>query len=268
MVLRDLGKLEEAVTSYRKALALKPDLAETHYNLAMVLLLRGDFVQGWQEYEWRWQTAQMKLELRNFPQPQWQGQSLPHGTILLRTEQGLGDTIQFIRFAALVKERVGTVLCTCPPSLVRLLRTCAGIDGIIPIGEPLPAFDVQVPLMSLPGILQTTLETIPAPIPYLQADAALTETQAHALANTNEFKVGIVWQGNPRRWNANFLFADRLRSIPLLHFEPLAQVPGVRLISLQKGFGTEQLRELAGRFSIAELPSGCNNYSEAARPPS
>ena len=119
-----------------------------------------------------------------------------------------------------------------------MLRSCAGIDGIIRLGEPLPAFDVHAPLMSLPRILETRLETIPARIPYLHADATLTDSQKRLLTDSTDFKVGIVWQGNPRTWNSDNNRADRLRSIPLAQFEPLSRVPGVRLFSLQKGFGT------------------------------
>ena len=118
--------------------------------------------------------------------------------------------------------------------------------------------------MSLPGILKTTLDTIPAPIPYFHAEATLKQAQASTLAAATGFKVGVVWQGNPRTWDADLKRTDRRRSIPLAQFEPFARVPGVRLISLQKGFGIEQIEELAGRFSVTDLGSTCEDFSDTA----
>ena len=156
----------------------------------------------------------LQSQFRNFPQPLWQGQPLPQGTILLHAEQGLGDTIQFIRFAAAVKECVGTVLCECPPSLVGLLQTCAGLDRIIPAGEPLPAFDVQAPLLSLPGILKTTLETIPARVPYLQAAAELKESQARASPMPRASKLG--WCGREIPEHGIWITSAPIGAVPFL----------------------------------------------------
>jgi hypothetical protein len=160
-------------------------------------------------------------------------------------EQGLGDTLQFIRYAPLVKERGGTVLVECPASLIPLLSSCAGIDRSVPEGSALPDFQVHVPLMSLPRIFGTTLATIPSNVPYLNADERLVESWREKLRSITEFKIGIAWQGNPNhKW-------DRHRSIPLAQFAPLARLPGVRLVSLQKVHGTEQLKD--GHFPILDL---------------
>ena len=159
---------------------------------------------------------------------------------------------------------MGTVICECPPALVRLLRTCDGIDRIIAVGESLPAFDVHAPLLSLPGILKTALDTIPSRIPYLHADATLNEAQARVLAHPGGFKMGIAWQGNRRTWNPDRHRPDRRRSIPLAHFESIARLPAVQLFSLQKGFGTEQMEELAGRFPIVDLGSTCEDFYDTA----
>ena len=148
----------------------------------MTWLLAGDFKQGWPEYEWRWRTKQMRRFRPSFPQPLWDGSSLSGKTILLYAEQGLGDTLQFVRYAPLVKQQGGTVLLLCPAELGRILHTCAGIDHIVTAGSTLPPFDVQVPLMSLPAILKTTLATVPASIPYLFADAALEQRWKEELA--------------------------------------------------------------------------------------
>src|SRR5581483_7799409 len=166
-------RFDDAHASYRQALRVRPDYADAHFCRAELLLLQGDFEQGWPEYEWRLRLA--GVESRAFTAPRWDGGSLAGRTILLHTEQGLGDTIQFLRYAPLVQARGGTVLLECPPILLSLAQTCPGIDRWVAAGEPLPAFDVQASLLSLPGILQTTAHSIPAAVPYLTADPARVE---------------------------------------------------------------------------------------------
>ena len=197
LALQGQRKLDEAMANFRQAVLLKPDFAERTFT-SPCPGFSGRLSEGWPEFEWRWQANYMKSGLRNFRQPLWQGNSLRNATILLHAEQGLGDTIQFIRFAALVKERIGNVLCECPAVLVRLLQSCADIDKVIPFGEPLPPFDVHAPLMSLPGIFKTTLATIPANIPYLHANTTLTEAQTRVPGSSKDFKIGVVWQGRSK----------------------------------------------------------------------
>jgi hypothetical protein len=182
-----------------------------------------------------------------FPTPPWDGSPLDGRTILVHAEQGLGDTMQFLRYVPLVRRRGGRVILVCQPPLMRLLSRVPGIERLVAWGEPLPEYDVQVPLMSLPGLFGTTLETVPAEVPYLDAEPALVEAWRHRLGSYAGFQVGIVWQGNPR-----FRF-DRLRSIPLAQFAPLARVPGVHLLSLQKGPGRDQLAALPGSFPVTDL---------------
>src|SRR5262249_47597719 len=148
-------------------------------------------------------------------------------------EQGLGDVLQFIRYAPLVKQRCATTVVQCPPSLVRLLARCPGVDRLVAIGSALPDFDAYVPLLSLPGLLDTTLETIPSRVPYLEPDPELVQQWRARLQSVTGFRVGIAWQGNPKHKN------DRWRSAPLSQFAHLAEVPGVTLVSLQKGPGSE-----------------------------
>ena len=242
---RELGKLAEAVASYRQALQLKPDYAEAHANLATAWLLAGDWRQGWPEYQWRWRTKDCTP--RHFPQPVWDGATLAGKTILLYAEQGLGDTIQFVRYAPLVKQFGGTVVLECQPPLRGLLEGSPGIDRLIGRGDDLPPFDVHASLLSLPGILQTTLQTIPAKIPYLSSRAPLVQQWRNRLHELDGFKIGISWQGNP-----NF-GGDRLRSIPLRCFAPLAGIAGVRLLSLQKAAGSEQVAEVRDLFPVLDL---------------
>jgi Tfp pilus assembly protein PilF len=239
------GKLDEAVASSQEALRHNPGYAEAHKNLGIVLLLQGNFEQGWAEYEWRWKTADLKLPA--FRQPLWDGAPLDDKTILLHTEQGLGDTVHFIRYAQLVKQCGGRVVVASYKPLLPLLRSCPGIDELAVQGEPLPPFDVWAPLLSVPRILGTTVATIPANVPYLSADQRLVEQWRSKLPGSETFKIGIAWQGSPQYRD------DRQRSIPLVHFASLACLKGVQLFSLQKGPGTEQLATLASRFTVTDL---------------
>jgi tetratricopeptide (TPR) repeat protein len=238
------GKLDEAAACYRRALALKPDYAEAHWNQSLLVLLTGDFERGWAEYEWRWRSKQQRFQRRDFSQPLWDGEPLAGRTILVHAEQGLGDTIQFVRYLPLVKQRGGAVIFECPRALLPLLSSCAGIDRVVARGDELPAFEVQAPLLSLPGIFHAALGAIPAAIPYLAADPGLVQQWRQELSGSAGFKIGIAWQGDPKHRN------DHARSIPLDCFEPLAQSPGVELISLQKETGVEQLQ---GRYHILDL---------------
>jgi len=244
-VLWEQGKLTEAVGCFQQAVRLKQDFADPHYMLGRYWLLQGKLEHGWSEVEWRWKLKECPP--RHFAQPCWGGGRLEGKTILLHAEQGFGDTLHFIRYAALVKQQGCTVVVECQPDLLRLLTSCSGIDHLLPLGTPLPAFDVQAPLLSLPGLCGTTLATIPANIPYLVADRARVGHWRDRLAAIPGFKVGICWQGNPQNTN------DRRRSVPLTQFAPLAAVPGVRLVSLQHGPGSEQLTALAGPWTIVDL---------------
>lgn len=239
------GRHEESIAYCDAALQQEPDSPEAHKNRAIVRLLQGRFSEGLPEYEWRWKCPE--LPERPFQQPLWDGGPLDGKTIMLHAEQGLGDTIQFVRYARLVKQRGGRVIVVCQKTLLPLLAGCEGIERLVAQGDPLPAFDVHAPLLSLPRIFGTTLETIPNDVPYLQAEPTLVERWRRALDELPGYRVGIAWQGS-----RSFYF-DRLRSLPLAEFAPLADVPGVTLVSLQKGYGSEQLAALAGRFSVIDL---------------
>jgi Tfp pilus assembly protein PilF len=239
------GRLTEAVEHYEHCLRLDPQSAKTRWNRAFAWLRLGNFEQGWPEYEWRFQLEDVVQQ--RFNVSMWDGSPLQGRTILLHAEQGLGDTVQFVRFAAQVQERGGRVVLACQRPLVRLFQTCPGIDQVLATDEELPPFDVQAPLLSLPRILGTTLKNLPAKIPYLFADEGLEQHWRQELSGLEGMRIGVVWQGNPQHPD------DRNRSFRLSEFLPIALVPGVQLISLQKGFGSEQLAELAGQFSILDL---------------
>jgi Flp pilus assembly protein TadD len=243
IALTEAGRTDEALANYAKALELREHYPDAHMNRALTLLLVGEFAAGWEEYEWRWKCKDFNA--RNFSQPRWGGEPLDGRRILLHTEQGLGDTFQFVRYARLVRERGGQVIVRCPKPLIPLLKLCPDVAEVCLEGGDTPPFDVHLPLLSLPNVLGTRLDNVPAEVPYLYPDSALVEHWQRQLSYIRGLKVGVNWQGNPR------YRGDRHRSIPLAHFAPLAAVEGVRLISLQKGFGTEQLREV--RFSVTEL---------------
>ncbi len=250
IVLFRQGIFDEAAVHYQQALNLRPAFAKAHSDLALLWLLRGDFQNGWREYEWRWLQAGVCRP--HVDRPQWDGSDLAGRTILLHGEQGLGDTLQFVRYAPLVKKRGGTVILECQPALVRLLNTAPGVDCVLAGGSPLPPYDVQAALLSLPLVFHTSLDTIPAAVPYLHADAGLVAHWRQVIGPSRRqggqfLRVGIAWQGDP-----TFRF-DSLRSIPLKHFARLAQVDGVKLISVQKGPGIDQLRALAGQFPVVDL---------------
>jgi tetratricopeptide (TPR) repeat protein len=236
-LLREQQRLDAAVAAYRQAIASRPDYANAHNNLAMALLAQGEMTEGWREYEWRWQTPHLASGCRVFAEPLWRGQAAPAGTrLLLHAEQGLGDTIQFCRYATLAVSRGFRVTLQVPRPLVRLSLTLDGIDQVIAEDEAPASFDLHCPLLSLPLALGTTLATIPAAPAYLRADAALAEAWRVRLAGVPEIRVGLVWAGKPRRDVASSLIAiDRRRSLPPALLAPLLALPGVRFFSLQAG---------------------------------
>ena len=243
-VLELEGRWSEALDHVNRALALHPDYAQAHRNRALLQLLLGNFAIGLPEYEWRWKVpGTARLE---FPQPRWQGEDLHGRTILLCGEQGLGDTLQFIRYARLVQKRGARVILQCPGMLHPLLARTSGIDRFAAAEGSLESFDCYAPLMSLPAILGTTLETVPAEIPYLFADPSRVAAMREKLAGTSGFKVGIAWQGS------RGFAGDYYRSVPLAQFAPLAAAPGVTLFSLQRGDGREQLAAEANGWPLVD----------------
>ena len=242
----ELGRPREAVPLFRETIELRSDFALAHWNLALSLLSLGEFEPGWREFEWRKQIVAEWAFTRRLPQPQWNGSSVAGATVLVICEQGLGDTFQFVRYLPLLKERRARVVLECQPALAPLMQQVAWIDRVVPRGEPLPPFDIHVHLLSLPGIFGTRIDTIPARVPYLNADVSRADRWSAALSGGGK-KIGIAWQGDPRAP------AQRARSIPLSAFAPLANVPEVQLFSLQKGHGVEQIPARKDRLRLAEF---------------
>ena len=232
----DSRRHSEALPLLKRAVDLKGDLGDIHLNLAMVLLALGRFEEGWREFEWRWQNAELAPMRKMYTQPLWKGEAAEGRSLLLWVEQGFGDTIQFCRYVPLVAARGLRVLLRVEPPLVRLLRPLQGVEQIVRTDEAVPVTDLQCPLMSLPRVFDTRLENIPAEVPYLVPDreAVLAWKRKIFRGPGDRLKVGLVWAGSSRR-NLPLLAAiDRRRSIAPEMLMPLLDVEGVRFYSLQK----------------------------------
>jgi hypothetical protein len=224
------GQIDEATAAAARAITLEPDYAEAHWTLALILLTQGNFAQGWREYEWRWRRDSFTTPRRNFPQPRWDGGDLHGERILLHAEQGIGDTLQFVRYAPMVAQRGGRVILECQRALKRLFSQLPGVEEIVEAGEPLPSFDLHCPLMSLPLVFQTELASVPASIPYLKSDAKLWAAWKSRLeSESTGRRIGLAWAGSPTQRR------DRNRSMKLAQLGPLARIPNAIFYSLQKG---------------------------------
>jgi hypothetical protein len=203
---RDLKQLPQAMASFDKAISLQADYADAHWNKSLALLIGGDLVNGFALYEWRWKRDKFTSRKQNFQQPLWLGaEPLQGKTILLHCEQGLGDTIQFCRYAALVKAQGARVVLEVPASLMALVQTVDDVDTVVEMGAPLPEFDYHCPLLSLPLAFKTTLNNIPGQAPYLGTDPEKVARWTRKLGFKTKLRVGLVWsssaviQGAPQR---------------------------------------------------------------------
>jgi tetratricopeptide (TPR) repeat protein len=226
-VLKKTGRYAAAMHAYERAISVTPTSGEAHWNMGLLLLLQGQLKRGWAEYEYRFEVPELRETKRQCSQPRWDGSDLRGKTILLHAEQGFGDAIQFARYIPLVAQKNGRIVVEVQPELQRLFASIAGIDVLVARPNPLPAFDVHCPLMSLPHVFGTTLETIPDRIPYLAVPGALKELWG-GLAGTSRRKIGLVWAGNPTHRN------DRNRSIPPSILLELIRTTEADFISLQK----------------------------------
>lgn len=251
LALKEQGRVDEAVSACRQAVALDPDYVKGHIHLAECLLLNGELKEGFAEYEWRTRLPEITMPGNRLEQPRWDGGPIAGKTLLVIGEQGFGDTIQFCRYASLLRPSGARIILAVQETLKDLCRSLEGVDHVAAGGETLPPFDLHVPLLSLPHMLATTLETIPAPGRYLKARRDKIDYWRRELADKPGLRVGIAWQGTSTG------AADRGRSIPLAHFQTL---PGVRLLSLQKGCGSEQLEGSA----VEDIGSRCRTFEDTA----
>lgn len=244
--LRMLTRLNEAIAAYRQAIQLAPNYAEAWYNMGMAELLAGNFSEGWAHYEWRWKTGPPHIP-RNFAVPQWRGEPLNGRRILLYAEQGLGDTMQFVRYVPLVRGAGGEVILEAQSRLLPLLSELADGCKLVARGETLPDFDLACPLMSLPLAFGTSIETIPKNVPYLSIPADLAESYSQLSCIDERLRVGICWAGNPSH------SSDRNRSMHLSYLKPILEMKQLQCFSFQMGKAAEQLDELSARID-GDLP--------------
>jgi ADP-heptose:LPS heptosyltransferase len=255
VVLKELNKIEEALSDYDKAISLKPDYAEFYWNKSLVLLLKGDYKSGFKLYEKRWDAPSVGFfnYRKNFSKPFWDGtQDLKNKTILLLSEQGLGDTIQFCRYIDLVKNLGAKVLFQVPKKLFSLLKNLKSVDQFLIEGNALPKYDYYCTLLSLPFAFRTEIKTIPFNIPYLNISQDRIIKWKNYLGR-KDFKIAINWQGGKSK-------VDSGRSFPLKLFKNISNIRGIRLISLQKNEGSEQL--IDGNLEIQTLPKNFDNSGE------
>jgi tetratricopeptide (TPR) repeat protein len=265
--LLDLGRIEEALRAQELAVEHETACVGAHYNLALTRLRLGDWQRGWQGYEARWRFREVHRCPRSFPQPRWQGEALDGKRILIHAEQGLGDTIQFCRYATLVEARGGVVVLQVQKPVERLMHTLAavhaGLAEVSVLGSKLPEFDLECPLLSLPAVFGTTIETVPWPGAYLGADPEFAlekrrRTPYVRPSGTPELRVGLAWAGNPR------YKADHQRSMKLATLLPLLRTSGINWIALQKGPAAEQLAELPGEIFFWDGSSRDRDLAETA----
>jgi tetratricopeptide (TPR) repeat protein len=254
------GELTRALELLDRAVQVRPDDADARFLRGMQLLLLGDFPRGLADYRFRGDVRGVNLAARSFPQPLWDGrQSLSGKTLLLHTEQGLGDTIQFVRYAPLLADRRATVLLESPAELATLLTSVAGVAEVIARGQPLPPFDLHASLANLPMLMGTTLETIPADVPYLMpAGERVDAWQALLAGDPPGRRIGLVWSGNPKHTN------DQRRSIPLRQFEMLADVRNATFFSLQKGAAGTQVTDATLHLKLVDHTPRLTDFHETA----
>jgi tetratricopeptide (TPR) repeat protein len=254
--LADLGHRRQALASFQKAVELRPNFASPHWNLGLIYLLEGDLNRGWSEYEWRWQIKNLIQPAFKFTQPRWNGEDLRGRRILLHAEQGFGDAIHFSRFAPLVARRGGKVILFCPQEVVRLLQSVEGVEQVVEWNDPLPPFDLECPLLSLPRVFQTDLTNIPASVPYISPDPTSKAAWQARLHPIDGLKVGLAWAGRPTHAR------ELQRSIPLAAFSPLARLPRVRFFSLQKGLPAQQAA--TAPFPLTDWTSDLTDFADTA----
>jgi len=261
IALYNCGEVLAAEGSFRVAIALDPDDVLAHFNLAATLLRSGKLAEGWREYEWR-------RRLFGFPvldttRPEWRGETLAGKTLLMYGEQGLGDTLQFARYAGLAAEQGARVVLAVQPALLGLMRSVPGVAEVVAMGGRVTA-DYHLPLLSAPQRFGTTLDTIPAPIPYLSADPALARRWGERLAGDGGLKIGLVWAGDPRPDDRAANLVDRRRSLTLAQFGLLADTPGLTFVSLQKGAPAVQAKSPPAGMRLLDWAEELGDFADTA----
>jgi len=259
--LNAMGCLSDALVLHDRAVAAVPDEAEFHFSLAAALLAAGNYARGWDEYEWRWRRSQ--AQPRGFGET-WRGDDLAGRTILLHAEQGLGDTLQFVRYVPLVAGRGGRVVLEVQTPLVRLMQDMPGSAKVVARGDVLPDFDTHCPLLSLPRVFGTRLDTIPANFPYLRADPTTVASLGMKFAADHRgLRVGLVWAGSADPEDPGWHLIDQRRSLTSTDFAPLFDLPGVHFVSLQMHESLGQASKLTDR-RVLDPMSAVTDFADTA----
>jgi len=254
-----LRALDSAETSYREALRCDPEYAGAHANLGLLLLLLGDYVRGFKEFEWRLKLKNF-YRMEGFKAPRWAGEPLDGRAILIHAEQGYGDTLQFLRYVSLVAARGGEAILAVQPALHRIGAAYPGVSTCLEIGDQLPDLDFHCPLMSLPQVFGTTRETVPTLDPLaLWGLIGNHQTAGNLSGRPRPFLVGLTWAGNPNH------LSDDQRSVPLIAFSALGRVSGaISFVSLQHGVPAKDLAKRSLPFSIRDACSGVKDFADTA----
>jgi hypothetical protein len=257
--LEMLNRHDEAAASFGKAIAIDKDYADAHFNLALTLLALGQLEQGFAEYEWRWKRSGVTDRRRAYGRPLWLGEyPLGRKTILLHAEQGLGDTIQFVRYAPMLAAGGARVVLEVQPELKTLLSALPGVTSCHARGEALPSYDVQCPLGSLPMALKTTADKVPASIPYVSADADRMAKWQPTIEALPGKRVALAWAGHVHHIN------DMNRSVPLAMLEPLLSQDGISFISVQHELRDSDADILARHGNVAHLGGQFTDMADTA----
>jgi len=260
-----MGDLSGSIENYRQTLEIAPAEGRVHSFLALALLLAGDFDAGWEEYEWRWEIEPLCAAKRHYSAPRWNGEPLNGKRIFLYGEQGFGDILQFVRYVRLLKDVGARIFLECYQELIPIISRMSEIDAVVVPNHHIPAFDYHCPLMSLPYIFKTNLNSIPANVPYLSACSEkkmrieeMRNEKSLLTSHSSLLNVGIVWAGNPDHKK------DRERSIPLSQLAPILNTPGVKFFSLQVGVHAKDIQESCAFGDIVDLSPELKNFDDTA----
>jgi tetratricopeptide (TPR) repeat protein len=256
LIRQEQDRPNDAIACYRQAIALNSDYADAHWNEALQHLALGEYDTGWTQYEWRWRRQGYPGQ--RFAERAWDGGSLTGRTILLTAEQGFGDTFQFIRYAALVKKRAGTVIVECQPELKQALAYTAGIDRLVGQGDPLPTFDRHAAMLSLPRLLGAGLKTIPADTPYIRPDPLRVAVWRGQVKHGAGRNIGIVWRGNPKNSD------DRKRSMDAATAARLCDLPGANWFSLQIDAAAGEIERLSAHGRVRDCGPELSDWADTA----
>lgn len=259
--LQENGQHKEAVALFSEALLRKPASIDAQWNKSLSLLALGDYEEGWKLHETGLGIPHMRGAYT--PEKRWKGEDLSGKRLLIRAEQGFGDTLQFIRYAENCKKRGATIIVSAPSALHKLFANSSFLDEIVEPSAP-ASFDFHVPVMSLPYMFGTTLDTIPTAIPYLQVSEATRTRWASKIPAFDALKIGLVWAGNPREKRLAAHLTDKRRSVDLETFMPLFDVSNARFFSLQKGAKTDQIAALGLQEKIIDLMNDVQNFEDTA----